>query len=269
MNESSANIPISVYPDPESLGTALGNLIISRIETAAARNKKFLMICPSGRSAASTYKALGRLAAQRESDLSGLVIVMMDEYLSTSGNKCCPGTAHYSCTRFAHENIQQELNKGIPEENRVRLENIWVPDPDCPEEYDKLIKNAGGVDFAILASGASDGHVAFNAPPTGLETNTRIVKLPDSTRRDNLSTFPGFKNLEEVPHYGITIGLNTIASLAKETVLVIHGNHKKHAVEKLVEYKGFVQEWPVSVIFRCASAQLYLDEAARPGRVQD
>src|SRR5215469_17575484 len=44
----------------------------------------------------------------------------------------------------------------------IAPDRIWFPDPKSPSDYDGRIENAGGIDFFILASGASDGHVAFN-----------------------------------------------------------------------------------------------------------
>ncbi len=41
---------------------------------------------------------------------------------------------------------------------------LWYADPADPAAYDRRIAAAGGIDLFLLASGASDGHVAFNPP---------------------------------------------------------------------------------------------------------
>ena len=81
-----------------------------------------------------------------------------------------------------------------------------MPDPADPEEYDKRIADVGGIDLFLLASGTSDGHVAFNPAGTPVGTRTRVVGLTEQTRRDNLTTFPTFGGLDEVPLYGVTVG---------------------------------------------------------------
>ena len=78
------------------------------------------------------------------------------------------------------------------------------------------IKKLGGIDIFLLASGSSDGHVAFNNSNSKLMQKTHITKLSNITRMDNMKTFPDFRNLKEVPKYGLTVGLHTISSLSRE-----------------------------------------------------
>src|SRR5690606_32844684 len=111
-------------------------------------------------------------------------------------------------------------------------------------------------------SGASDGHVAFNPPGTPLDSRTRIVELAPSTRRDNLSTFPAFASLDEVPTHGVSVGLGTIARLSRRVVLVMHGSHKRHAATRLAQCSDFTPDWPASVIYRCSQPLVLLDRAA-------
>ena len=71
----------TVFDGPEVLGRALAALIADRLAEAADAGRPFLLGCPSGRSPQSTYVALAREVAARGLDLTGLVIVMMDEYV--------------------------------------------------------------------------------------------------------------------------------------------------------------------------------------------
>jgi glucosamine-6-phosphate deaminase len=215
----------------------------------------------------TTYAALGDQARQAEADLSRLVIVMMDDYVLPSGNGFihCPAEAHYSCRRFARQEIGAVLNEGLPLSRQLPAENIWFPDPAGPAAYDTQLQEAGGIDLFLIASGASDGHVAFNPPGSPLETLTRIIPLAESTRRDNMKTFPDFKDMDEVPGHGVSVGLGTIARLSRQVVLVIHGVNKQEAVRRLAGCADFTPAWPASVIFRCQAPQLWLDEAAAVG----
>ncbi len=221
---------VRAFADEEELGAALAQEIV---EIAPS-----LLGCPGGRSLVSTYRALASSGA----DLSGTTIVMMDEYVPVPRP-----TVHYGCRGFAQREIAGPL--GIP------AERVWLPDPQDPEAYDERIAAAGGIDVFLLASGASDGHVAFLAPGSPLDGRTSVVRLAESTRRDNLATFPDFESVDEVPEHGVSVGLGTIAA-ARRLRLVLHGADKRGAAERLLALDGFDPEWPVSVVHEHPDARI-------------
>jgi glucosamine-6-phosphate deaminase len=163
--------------------------------------------------------------------LAHLVIVMMDEYVVPSGDgfRNCPAHLHYSCRRFAEREIQGRLNHAILFRARIPAHNVWLADPADPGAFDARLAAAGGVDLFPLASGASDGHVGFNPPGTAIDSGSRVVRLAETTRRDNLATFPAFEALEAVPTHGVSVGLDTIARLSAAVVMVLNGAHKQAA----------------------------------------
>jgi glucosamine-6-phosphate deaminase len=193
-----------------------------------------------------------------------VTLVMMDDYLLPCGEglALCPETAHYSCRRAAREEIVGVINRGLPEGRRLAAGAVWFPDPAHPGAYDARLAAAGGIDLFITASGASDGHVAFNGPGSALDSASRVVALAASTRRDNLRTFPRFQGLDEVPAHGVTIGLGTIRSLAREVLLLVCGAGKRDAVRRLAGCRGFDPQWPASFIFRCRRPRILLDQEA-------
>jgi glucosamine-6-phosphate deaminase len=199
-------------------------------------------------------------------DLSHLVIAMMDDYVVPAGDggfEHCPAGAHYSCRRFVRDEIAEPLNEaaaaGVPDEH------VWLPDPRDPPAYRARLGDAGGVDLFIVASGASDGHVAFVKPGTPLDSDMAIIELAESTRRDNLATFPDFGSLDAVPGHGVSVGLGTIRDLSRQVRLIIHGEEKRLAARRVLEAGDFDPEWPATFIHRCRGAQIWLDEAAHPG----
>jgi glucosamine-6-phosphate deaminase len=267
LGEVAHSIPVSIFPDPEALAEALAGVLLAEIVEAAREGHRCLLGCPGGRSPRATYRALGRLAAASGSDLSHLVIVMMDEYafLQAGGFVNCPADAHYSCHRAAEQEIVGVINAGLEPERRILAESVWFPDPADPGAYDERIQAAGGVDLFIVATGAGDGHVAFNPPGSPADSPTRIVEIAQSTRRDNLRTFPQFADIDEVPAYGVGVGLGTIAELSRQVVLIAHGEDKQYAVRRLAGYDDWEAEWPASIIYRCRGAQVMIDEAAARG----
>ena len=261
----SATLPASVFDTPEDLGRDLAAAILSALGRARGKGRGFVLGCPSGRSFRSTYAALAGQASREGADLSALAIAMMDEYVQAdeAGFTPCPADVHYSCRRFAHEEIRAVLNRGLPAAEGVAEANVWLPDPRQPGEYDARLREAGGVDLFLLASGASDGHIAFNAPGTARDSRCRVVELAETTRRDNLATFPAFAAIDEVPRHGVTVGLGTIVDSSREVALVLHGPHKKAAARRVLASSRFTAEWPATIVFECAKARILLDRAAQ------
>ena len=233
---------VRVFDHPDALGESLAGVLAEAYEGSEG---SFLLGCPGGRSLLTTYRALAR----RGDDLSRLVVVMMDEYVGATAD------AHYSCHRFALRELAGPLG--------LRDEQVWLPDADDAESYDERIAAAGGIDLFLLASGASDGHVAFVAPGAARDRGTAVLTLAESTRRDNLATFPAFDSLDQVPTHGVSVGLGTIAA-ARALRLVLHGADKRFAAARLLDLDTFDPAWPASIVHEHGDAEIWLDRSALP-----
>ncbi|WP_405540853.1 6-phosphogluconolactonase [Streptomyces antimycoticus] len=258
-----------VFPDPETLGRKLAAEIAVEIEDAARAGRPFTLGCPGGRSAASTYRALADEVAARRLDLGHVVIVMMDEYVEATPlgshgweyHPIDPGLPH-SCLRFGREEIVGRMNAAAGPGRGITPERLWGPDPADPEAYDRQIAELGGIDLFLLASGAGDGHIAFNPAGSPADSWTRVVPLGEQTRTDNLATFPTFGGLDDVPRYGVTVGIGTIRTQSKRVVMVAHGSDKGKAAARLARAEGYEADWPATVFADCARPRLYVDQAA-------
>ncbi|MFI6679910.1 6-phosphogluconolactonase [Kribbella sp. NPDC050470] len=253
---------VTVFPTPTELGLALAERIADGIDAARGAGRPYVLGCPGGRSPVSTYTALAALVRSRGSDLSGLVIAMMDEYVEPSGQGfayIAPALPH-SCRRFAREWIVEPLSAAAGPGRGIRPEHVWVPDPQDPEDYDRRLEAAGGVDLFILASGASDGHIAFNAAGSDRHSRSRVAQLTEPLRRDNLATFPTLASLDQVPSYGVTVGIETIARHSRSAVLVAHGNDKRTAVARLRAARRYDAQWPATIVHECPDPALFVDE---------
>jgi glucosamine-6-phosphate deaminase len=231
---------VRVFPDADELGRVLAEHVL---EAYAQSDRPFLLGCPGGRSLLTTYRSL----AARRTDLTRLVVVMMDEYLGA------PPEAHFSCRDFARRELAGPL--------ALRGNQVWLPDEAEPDAYDDRIAAAGGIDLFLLAAGASDGHVAFVPPGSSPAGRTAVVALAETTRRDNLATFPRFGSLDEVPTHGVSVGLGTIAA-ARALRLVLHGSDKRTAARRLLALDAFDAEWPASIVHEHRDAEIWLDRAA-------
>jgi glucosamine-6-phosphate deaminase len=233
---------VRVFEDADALGAALADEVLAAYHRA---NGRFLLGCP-GRAKPPHDVPLARGEPAR---FLATVVVMMDEYVGA------PPDAHYSCRRFALDEIAAPL--GVPPEN------VWVPEPEGPDAYDARIEAAGGIDLFLFASGGSDGHVAFVPPGAPRDGGTSVVEIAGTTRRDNLSTFPRFGSLDDVPTHGVTVGLGTIAS-SRAVRLVLHGADKREATARLLALDRFDPIWPASIVHEHGDAQILVDREALP-----
>ena len=226
---------VCVVDSPESAGRR----VAERIVTGLGAKQPFVLGAPAGRTPLTTYRAL----ADSGADLSGLTVAMMDEYV-VDGRRC-DESAHYSCRRFAREAL-------------AGAGSIHFPDPANPSAYDAWL---GSADLFLIASGASDGHVGFNPPGTTLDSPARVVELAESTRRDNLLTFPDFRELAEVPRQGVTVGLRAMVA-AEESILLLLGAGKRESFRRVTAAAAYDPEWPATVIHACRNGWILADQEA-------
>ncbi len=257
-------LPVHLLEDPRAVGELLANEICDGIARAGADGQRYLLGCPGGRSPLPTYRALAQRVAERRLDLRPLVLVLMDEYLLEDDHgrhRLADPAAHYSCVGFAERELLGPLAAAAPTGSQPRPDALWVPSVE-PRVYDERIANAGGVDLFLLASGSSDGHVAFNPPGTPREAGTGLVELADSTRRDNLRTFPDFASIDAVPRLGVSVGPDTIARHSRRATMICTGAEKRDTVARLRAATAYDPSWPATIVHDCADARLLVDAAA-------
>lgn len=253
-----------VFDGPDEMGSYVAEQILAGIAEALRDGKRYLLGCPTGRTPRPIYKAIARQLRGRPVDLSRLILVMMDEYLTVArdgGWRLSSPERHFSCRGFAEREILAPINEALPLDFRIKAKNLWFPAVEEPEEYDRRIAQAGGIDFFILASGASDGHVAFNPSGSSAQSRTRVVELAEETRRDNLQTFPAFGSIDEVPTHGISVGLRTIGE-ARKCSLLLSGGGKREALRRITTAGKFDADWPATIVFECSDREILADRAA-------
>lgn len=256
---------VQVHDTRSAIGATLAARIADGIRAANQAGRAYVLGCPGGRSPMPVYEALAAQLADMPLDCSRLVIAMMDEYLLVAPDGALtppPASAHYSCRGFGEREILGRINSGLPAAFRIRPENFWMPDPSAPADYDLRLEEAGGIDLFLLASGAGDGHIAFNPPGSSRDSRSRVVALAEQTRRDNLATFPDFRSLDEVPSHGITIGVASIAALSKSAAMIVWGEGKREAWQRLSHAEAYDPSWPATIVVECSAAELHADRSA-------
>jgi glucosamine-6-phosphate deaminase len=188
---------------------------------------------------------------------------MMDEYVVERRDNA-PAEKPWSCHYFARNEIIRRWNEHLPKEFALGDSSVWFPDPVDPAHYDTRIKEVGGIDFFILASGASDGHVAFNPPGSPRDSRTRIVELSEQTRRDNLQTFPAFGSIDAVPTHGVSVGIATITA-ARAGAMVLTGASKRESLSRILKAEHYDPQWPATVVHEIAAGEILADREAAAG----
>jgi glucosamine-6-phosphate deaminase len=257
-------VPPEIFDTADDVGLRAAGVVADGIAAANARDLPYVLGCPSGRSAKSTYEALAGEVSRRGLDLSRVVIALMDEYVEREAGGYRPVAVDraHSCVGFGLREIVAPLSAAAGPGKGIAPENLWFPDVDAPGEYDSRLESIGGIDVFLLATGSSDGHIALNPIGSDPASVTRIVDLEDSTRRDNLSTFPTFDTIEDVPHVGVTVGIGTIRDHSKAVIMVALGQQKGEAVRRIGSADRYDPDWPATILSECRSPLFLIDRAA-------
>lgn len=105
-----------------------------------------------------------------------------------------------------------------------------VATAEAGAHYEKLIKEAGGIDLQLLGIGVN-GHIGFNEPGSSVESRTRVVELTEETREANSSHF----GEGEVPLKALSMGIGSILE-ARELILLATGKSKADAIKYLLNH---------------------------------
>jgi glucosamine-6-phosphate deaminase len=188
------------------------------------------------------YAELIRMHREEGLDFSRVVSFNLDEYVGL-------GPTHSQSYRyfmqhhfFDHVNIDVR-NTHVPDGRALDFE------AHC-EQYEKTIKEEGGIDLQILGIGG-DGHIAFNEPGSSLGSRTRLKTLTSETVRDNARFFA---TETEVPRLAITMGVGTILE-SRRCLLLAAGESKAKAIRETIE-------GPVTAQVTASALQLHREVVA-------
>lgn len=260
---STPRVPITKLRDASEVGDFVARKISSTIITSGSNS--VVLGFPSGRTPRPTIKSLAQIVREENLDLSKVHVLLMDDYVwetNTNGFENVDISEHFSCRKFANDEILATLNQGLASAKQLKPENLHAPDAANPGAYEKLIDELGGIDIFILASGTSDGHVAFNGPGAKRDSLTSVMKLAEKTRTDNLLTFPEFKSIDDVPRFGVSVGISTIADKSKLAIMILTSSEKKEAFRTISAATEYDPNWPATVVVECQNGLIVVDELA-------
>jgi len=245
---------VSVHDSSSSACAAVAREIADLIRDKARRGEKAVLGLATGSTPQDLYDELVRLHRHEGLSFRNVVTFNLDEYWPM------PPDALQSYHRFMRESLFDHVD--------VPPESIHIPDGTLPregvaafcEEYERRIRDAGGIDYQILGIGRT-GHIGFNEPGSARTSRTRLITLDRVTRLDAASDFFGERN---VPRQAITMGVGTILD-ARRIALIAFGEHKAPILRRAIEGEvtptvaaSFLQEHPRVAFFldRAAAGEL-------------
>ncbi|MCP4190395.1 MAG: glucosamine-6-phosphate deaminase [Planctomycetaceae bacterium] len=244
------NISCTVFPDILDASATIAQQIAALIRSRGAENQHCVLGLATGSTPVGVYNELVRMHREEGLSFANVITFNLDEYYPMAQNEL------QSYVRFMNEHLFSLID--------IKPENVNIPDGQLPaesvagycEKYEQKIAQAGGIDIQLLGIGRT-GHIGFNEPGSGKQSQTRLITLDRVTRIDAASDFFGEEN---VPRRAITMGVGTILN-ARKVIMMAFGEHKARIVAEAVEGEvtpsvaaSFLQDHP--------DAEVILDSAA-------
>jgi len=243
-------IPFRVYSDSKLVSKAIAEEIADLVRERAAEGKSCVLGLATGSTPVNVYAQLVRMHREEGLSLANVITFNLDEYFPMAPD-CLQ-----SYVRFMNEHLFDLVD--IPKEN------IHIPDgtvdveqvSDWCRNYESKIESVGGIDIQLLGIGRT-GHIGFNEPGSGTESQTRLITLDRLTRIDAASDFFGVEN---VPRRAITMGVGTILK-AHKILLLAFGENKSRVVKSAVEGE-MTPTIPATFLQQHPNTEFVLDRAA-------
>ncbi len=235
---------VIIRPDIHSASKEAARFFENQIE----RKPNSVLGLATGSTPLGVYKELCALCRANLVDFSRVTSFNLDEYAGLQPEH------RQSYAHFMHEHFFKSVN--IPPAS-THLPNGLAKDiPKHCEEYEALIKRAGGIDLQLLGLG-TDGHIGFNEPSSSLASRTRLKTLTQRTIADNARFFA---SEAEVPRHVITMGIGTIME-ARHCLVLAFGDRKAGAVAAMLE-GPVTASCPASILQMHPCCTIIVDEPA-------
>lgn len=213
-----------IFADYIEASITVAEEIAALIRTKQASGKTCVLGLATGSSPVKVYEELIRMHKEEGLSFQNVITFNLDEYYPMDRKNL---HSYYS---FMHENLFDYVD--------IPAKNIHIPSGELNKDdihqfcidYEKKIKDAGGLDFQLLGIGRT-GHIGFNEPGSHVNSGTRIITLDHITRVD---AAPSFQGIDNVPTKAITMGIASV-SKARRIVLLAWGQHKADIIRETIE----------------------------------
>jgi len=222
--DSFEKIPVKIFPDLDEGSKFVAQQIADLIRDKQKKKEKCVLGLATGSTPRSLYAELVRMHKKEKLSFKNVITFNLDEYYPIDNN------ALQSYNRFMRTHLFNHID--------INPKNIHIPNGEIKKEdikahcleYERKIKEAGGIDLQILGIG-NNGHIGFNEPGSSIYSKTRLITLDNSTRIANSYEFA---NISQVPRLAITMGISTILK-SKKIFLMAWGSAKAAVLKKAAE----------------------------------
>ena len=160
------------------------------------------------------------------------------------------------CDADEERSLKTMLLREFIAESSLKEENCVFFSGDDPVSMEEALSEAGGLDLAVLGIGVN-ASIGFNEPATQFDTRCHRQKLTEKTRKQFEWRFG---SEEDVPAYGLTMGIRTLTE-AGQIIVIALGEEKKQAVFDML-YARDDSVIPAAFLQIPANVSVYADEAA-------
>jgi glucosamine-6-phosphate deaminase len=242
--------PLALFGSSLDASRAVAAEIAALIRARQAEGRACVLGLATGSTPVSVYAELVRRHREEGLSFKNVTTFNLDEYYPL------PPEHPQSYRHFMRTHLFDHIDID-PRRTHLPLGTLPKHEVDAHcAAYEKMIQDAGGIDFQILGIGRT-GHIGFNEPGSPRHSLTRLVTLDPLTRRDAAGDFGGD---EHTPRFALTMGVRSILS-ARRVVLMAWGQHKADVIRAALE--GEVSSHvTASFLQEHANALFVLDAAA-------
>lgn len=217
-------ITTDIFPAIDKATNFIVDKLQTEIQQCQQQGKNYVMALGTGLSLTPIYQELIHRYEAKQISFNNVIVFNAFEY--------------FPLQKDAKQSTINQLRERFLNHVDIPARNIHTLDGSIPQEqvqqharqYEQEIKDAGGIDVALLGIGRM-GNIATNVPGSGINTTSRLILL-DPTSREEMAH--SFGTAEQVPPCSITIGIATILS-ARRIYLTAWGEEKADIIQKTVE----------------------------------
>lgn len=208
---------VIVVNDYDEMSRKAAEIVAEVVDT----NAQPVLGLATGSTPIGMYKLLADFCSERRLSFAKARTVNLDEYVGLDGQSDQSYVYFMAKNFFDNVDIDKQ-NTNLPNGKAANLQE------EC-DRYTRLVESMPQ-DVQVLGLG-SNGHIGFNEPDTAFDSHTHVVRLAESTIRDNSRLFA---DESLVPRQAITMGIADIMQ-AKKILMLASGANKAKAVAAMVE----------------------------------
>lgn len=235
---------VQILENAQAIGAAVGQLFVEQVKT----QPDSVLGLATGSSPIPTYQYMAQEYAAGHVSFRNVTTFNLDEYCDLPQKD---PNSYYS---FMFDNLFRHTDIDSARVNF--LDGNAADDKAECAQYEKRIKDAGGIDLQLLGIG-NNGHIGFNEPGAAFEKETHCVDLTESTIQANKRFF---EKVEDVPTQAYTMGIKNIMQ-ARKVLLIVSGEGKAEILDKVL-YGPVTPQVPASILQLHNDLTVVADEAA-------